>query len=68
VSTTALRFPNCSETETRILQMRAQGKNFREISLVVGLSPRKTSDTYFRAMRKVIEYLETSLFLQGGTK
>ena len=63
----ALCFPQCTVMETHILQLRARGLSYRAISDEVGLAPRKVSDTYFRAMRKVINYFETSLFLEGKT-
>lgn len=57
-------FPRCTVQETQILQMRAQGMSFRAIERATGIAPRKASDLYFAAMKKVVEYLETQSFLE----
>ena len=61
---TAVLFPKCSREETLILQMRARGMSFRQIERETGIAPRKASDMYFAAMKKVVEYLETQSFLE----
>lgn len=60
----AVVFPKCSLEETQILQMRARGMSFRQIERATGIGPRKASDLYFAAMRKIVEYLETQSFLE----
>lgn len=60
----AVQFPNCSIEETQILQMRARNMSFRQIERATGIAPRKASDLYFTAIRKVVDYMETQLFLE----
>lgn len=59
----ALTIPGCTDTETLILQLRARGKNYREISTITKIAPRKVHDAYKRAMSKAVHYLEQQAFL-----
>lgn len=59
----ALKIPGCTDEETVILQLRARGLNYRDISDATGIAPRKVHDAYKAAMRKAIDYLERQAFL-----
>lgn len=61
-------FPRCTAVETQILQLRADGRTFAEISCKVGYNPRKVSDLYFAAMAKVVAYLEQDCFLRSPAR
>lgn len=55
--------PRCSATETHILQLRAAGQSYRQISTAVKLAPRKVWDTERTALTKVLAFLESEAFL-----
>lgn len=61
----AVKFPRCSADETRILQLRARGCSFWRIFAETGIAPRRASDMYFGAMKKIVAYLEQDAFLHG---
>lgn len=61
----AVRLPRCTDLQTRILQLRADGKTYREVTRHVGLSPRKVRDQEVAALRKLIDFAERSAFLEG---
>lgn len=53
-------------TQSLILQLRARGATYRQITRAVKISPRKVHDAEIAALRKVVRYLEQETFLGGG--
>lgn len=61
----ALVIPGCSDTETRILQLRGRGLNYRAVSGLTGIAPRKVHDIERAALRKAVRYLEQEAFFNN---
>lgn len=61
-----MKYPCCTRLQTLILQMRAQGKSFRQISRITKLSPRKTHDAYLAALRRVVRYMDQEAFFNDA--
>jgi DNA-binding CsgD family transcriptional regulator len=60
-----IQIPGCSDRETRILQLRGRGLNYRAISRETGIAPRLVHDLEQAALKKAVRYLEQQSFLQG---
>lgn len=60
----ALCLPGCTPTETLILQLRARGANYRQISAATRIAPRKVWGHERAGLVKVLRYMETEAFFQ----
>ena len=58
--------PGLSSLESLILQLRAEGKSYREVATTVRLSPRLTHKIERRALKAAVEYLQQCAFLDGA--
>lgn len=61
------RLPGLGTLESTILQLRAEGKSYRAISLHVKLGPRLVHKIEARALKAAIDYLQRQAFLEGLT-
>jgi DNA-binding CsgD family transcriptional regulator len=59
----AMRLPMLTATQSLILQLRARGATYREVSRATRISPRKVRDAEVAALRKVVRFLEQQAFL-----
>jgi DNA-directed RNA polymerase sigma subunit (sigma70/sigma32) len=59
----AMRLLTLTANQSLILQLRALGATYREVSKATGISPRKVKDAEVVALRKVVRFLEQQAFL-----